>query len=256
MRRPSTRPRWWTQVRALGQPPPDRPIFVLATHRTGSTLLRAALDTLPGVSLAGEVLNQNNKPGIVEMSRGELLTYLDRSLRAERAPVVGAKVMLTHLRPGVLPPEALVEAYPDARYVVLFRRDLLAQWISTRRAAESGAWTDVGTGSAEPTGRLPRAKPARLRKFAARQRDRYAAALPALASADVELVAYEDLDADLPGTVARLQERFGLGGAPALDQVPLRRQRAGRPEELLDNWEELRPLVEAGELTLDLDRDR
>lgn len=252
MPRLSRHPRWLTRVRATGRPSPRQPLFLCSTHRTGSTLLRSALNTLDGVSLAGEVLNHNNKPGVADMDRAGLLAHLDECLRAERSPNPGAKVMLTHLRPDVLPADALVAAYPEARYLLLYRRDLLAQWLSMRRADESKQWTDLEGASTQASEARVHVKPARIRKYVERQRKRYEEFLAAVDGHDLLTLAYEDVDGDLAAAVARVQARFGLPGTFDAAGIPLKRQRVGEPIDLVDNWTDLEPLVAAGELELRL----
>lgn len=130
--------RWKTAIRRAEV---TDPVFVLTTARSGSNLARSLLNGLPGVTVANEVLHPRTYVGARGLrTSGATLAHLHRSLVALDGEVKGAKLFFSHLERTGISFADLRAAYPQARFIVLYRRNLWDQYLSTQRALRSGEW--------------------------------------------------------------------------------------------------------------------
>src|SRR4029079_9095197 len=119
-----------------------RPVFVLATARSGSNLLVDYLSRLPGVECGSEVLC-TRRPFVIsprQQNPRATLTHIARSLGSLRAPVRGCKLMLGQLVNCRLSLDLIDGAFPDARYIILYRQSLAEQFLSRESALLTGQW--------------------------------------------------------------------------------------------------------------------
>lgn len=120
-----------------------QPLFVLATARSGSTLLVDYLRSMAGIQTQGEVLHPQLPIGLrpEECSPKTARRHIQRSLQALRAPIRGCKLMLYHLEQCGLTVEDLQTTFPRAKYVIIYRESLVEQYLSDRAAVTTGQWT-------------------------------------------------------------------------------------------------------------------
>src|SRR4029079_10114285 len=154
-----------------------RPVFVLATARSGSNLLVDYLSRLPGVECRSEVLCTHRPFGISPRQQNPraALTHIARSLSSLRAPVRGCKLMLSQLVNCRLALESIDAAFPEARYIILYRRSLAEQFLSRESAVLTGHWLLFDGQQRLET--VVHVDPDELRRFAEEIRRRYAAIL-------------------------------------------------------------------------------
>jgi LPS sulfotransferase NodH len=124
---------------------PDRhyvPLFVLATGRSGSTLLIDYLRSLSGVNCYSEVLAQDARIGLrrEERTPEASLRHIRRSLQSLRTPIRCCKFMLYQLEECGLTMDDLRRAFPDAKYLIIYRESLVEQYLSRCSASVSGQW--------------------------------------------------------------------------------------------------------------------
>lgn len=127
--------------RGRGQALRARPFFVVTSERTGSNLLVDYLRSLPGVAMTGEALSPLLTIGIRTrlVSRRAVLRHLRKTLRDLDGDVVGAKLMFWHLHEiHRLSLDDLREAFPDVRFIILYRSSLAEQYVSHRIAEATG----------------------------------------------------------------------------------------------------------------------
>jgi LPS sulfotransferase NodH len=231
---------------------PDLSYTIWYAPRTGSNLLCDALKSTgvagtPDEHLAAhETFNLYAKYGVRDPAS------LHRAVRdaGGGAPVVGLKCqvyepyfgnVVSYLAgtPGSPVPEAerlavWHEAFPNCRHVVLTRRNKFRQAVSWYRATQSGEWF-------REAGRFARRRPIEDRYDA----EGIAYFLLAAVSADAAIgefvgaarepvltVVYEDLVADLPGTVGRVLAHLGIEGAAPVAEPILIRQH----DEVSEEW--------------------
>jgi LPS sulfotransferase NodH len=123
--------KWW-----LRKHEPYQPLFVIASFRSGSNLLLSYLAQQPGVSMLGEVLCHRLPIGPRRpcQTPANAVRQIRRSLQGERTPIRGCKLMLDQLKNCRLSLDHLNSAFPDAKYIVLYRQSLAEQFVSHRLA--------------------------------------------------------------------------------------------------------------------------
>lgn len=111
---------------------PYQALFVIATGRSGSNLLLSYLNEQPGVALRSELLHPRLYYGIwpFQATPSRALRHLWLSLQADRTPIRGCKLMLNQLENCRLSLDGLRGAFPDAKYIILYRENLGEQFVS------------------------------------------------------------------------------------------------------------------------------
>lgn len=230
------------------------PLFILCQPRTGSTLVFGLLNRTPGTSVASEVLHRRLAigPPPIPLRRASL-RHVDMVLRARRADVVGAKLHLEQLLHARLDAADLVERWPRARFLVLYRASLLEQYLSMVRAKQTGQW-QLRTGeTARGSGPIT-VDVEELRSYARVQRELYEWALAdAGVRAAASVLRYEDLADDPVPVLAAALEPLGID-LPGDVVPPTVRQATGSVGDRIANPDALD--LDDPELHLDLDRLR
>jgi len=129
--------RWWRQSQT-----PYRPLFVLATQRSGSNLLVDYLNRLIGVQCLEEILNRALPEGLPrwQATTRRAMAHIRLSLDTLAGTVRGCKLMLNQLEECKLDLERLNAAFPEARYIILYRESLAEQFLSLESAKASNQW--------------------------------------------------------------------------------------------------------------------
>ncbi len=154
-----------------------RPLFIIATARSGSNLLVDYVRQLPGVACRSEVLCTHRPFGISprQYNPSAALTHIRRSLLSLRAPIRGCKLMLNQLAACRLTMESIDSAFPEARYLVLYRQSLTEQFLSREAALLTGQWVLLDGDVRKQTG--VHVDPEKLRSFADETRQAYSTIL-------------------------------------------------------------------------------
>jgi LPS sulfotransferase NodH len=128
---------WW-----LKRHQPYQPVFVLATPRSGSNLVVDYLNRLPNVHCQWEVLCAAMPEGPSEehLPRHRALRHIRYSLQALGAPIRGCKFLLYQLAYCNVTPGDLDAAFPDSKYIVLYRQSLVEQYVSLQSAVATNQW--------------------------------------------------------------------------------------------------------------------
>lgn len=182
---------WWMKEHT-----PYQALFIIATPRSGSNLLVDYVRRLPGVQSHWEILNWGlfYSPGRRATSQAAL-RHIRYSLHTLDSPIRGCKLFLEHLANYRLTLDALDAAFPNSKYIVLYRQSLGEQYASHELAKLTSQWSLI-------PGQTPKQtpitiNPAKLREYCDRVRRAYHDTLstPWLAQRAV-LLSYEDLIAD------------------------------------------------------------
>jgi LPS sulfotransferase NodH len=125
--------KWWFRRHK-----PYQPLFVIATCRSGSNLLLSYLGQQPGVAMLGEVLCAlvpigPRRPCIPPAGA---VRHIRHCLQAERSPIRGCKLMLYQLANCQLTLNDINSAFPNAKYIIIYRQSLAEQFLS-QKAAET-----------------------------------------------------------------------------------------------------------------------
>jgi LPS sulfotransferase NodH len=184
--------RWWLYPHR-----PYKPIFVLATYRSGSNLLRDYLNCLPGVRCLPEVLCPTLPIGLsrYQQQPDRALQHIRYSLQALKQPIRGCKLMLDQLEGYGLTIEALDDAFPGAKYIVLYRESLADQFLSHKTAHATKQWV-LHAGQTAKHAQIV-VQPAELQHYCEGVRRAYQRALacPRLAGRSA-IISYEQLTAE------------------------------------------------------------
>jgi LPS sulfotransferase NodH len=220
-----------------------RPVFLLATARSGSNLLLDYLQHLSGVACHSELLCNHRRFGLSpsQMNSATALTHIQRSLHCLQNPVRGCKLMLNQLANCRLTIDAIDTAFPEARYLVLYRQSLAEQFLSRESALLTGQWV-LRDGEPRKQARV-RIDPAQLRTFAHETRQLYAAILKYAPLRDrTALLSYEELT-DHPA--ACLKDRICplLGVPSAAPHTMMQKQNIWPLEHRVVNYRDVASLL-------------
>ena len=118
------------------------PVFIITTRRTGSNLFLEHLNSIPQASFASEILNQSMYYGLRSrfISKKTVLRHIAYSINACKENVCGAKIVKMHLEHHRITLEDLREYFPRARFVILYRRSLVDQFLSFKIAETTDTW--------------------------------------------------------------------------------------------------------------------
>lgn len=120
-------------------------VFIIATRRSGSNLLTGYLNSIPGVTIGPEILNSSMYYGLRErfISKRAVLRHIRHSLNAYRKRICGAKLLAVQMEHYGITMEDLKRHFPNARFIVLYRKSLLDQFISLKIAERTDCWQQL-----------------------------------------------------------------------------------------------------------------
>lgn len=204
---------------------PNRPYLLCFVNRSGSNLLAWALRSTG--RLGKPKREPFSHPEIVERARrwkaATLAEYTAAVLRRGSSAngVFGVKVSADQLlwlaRERIIP-----DVIKDPAYVYVTRRDLLGQAISLTIARQTGRWSTKLQGHGEPEyDPLAIAEAAQWIVESQAQFEYFFA----IHGIEPLRVSYEDLDADLEGTVTLVAQHLGVEGRMSVDRNASPRQR-------------------------------
>lgn len=118
------------------------PIFIITARRTGSNLLLEYLNSVHDVSFAPEVLNKNMFYGLRGqfISKHAALRHIAYSIGYCKKNICGAKLVKVQLQHHGITLEDLKSYFPKARFIILYRRSLLDQFVSLEIAKKTNTW--------------------------------------------------------------------------------------------------------------------
>lgn len=125
---------------------PNDPVFVVAPMpRSGSTLLVSYLNSLPGVTVAGEPLNHQSSIGIRRtlITKKRVIRHIAGTIGHLDGTVRGAKLLGPQLDERSISLGDLRLRFPESRLVVSYRQSIFEQYVSLRVAQETRQWTTV-----------------------------------------------------------------------------------------------------------------
>jgi LPS sulfotransferase NodH len=231
------------------------PLFVLATARAGSHHLTGLLRGLPGVSVRGEILNPKSIPRWLRpavrnqsmrfTSRPRALAHVARVLAAMPGPVCVVRLLPSHLVRAGIGVEDLHQAFPDALFLVLYRRSLAAQYVSWRISRATGRWASWGENRFEPFAGKIAFDADEFRRYCESTRADYARflAAPGVAKRGI-VVCHEDLVADPSGVLAaRVLPRLGIPAAAVAS--PWRKMNTRPLSDVIENYASAHALLES-----------
>ncbi len=230
----------------------DNPLFVICETRTGSTLLCDYLDSHPMICSEFEILNQGEIPDLrFARSPGDIHFYLDALWKAMPAHYRCGKIHFAHFADFGIGPGDLIQWFPRARFLVLYRASLLDQYVSLKLAQVTGRW--IATSPVDETRRSIYIDLDALSEFAETTSRRYSELVhhPALRGRHA-IISYESLVADAPGVFGRTIWPF-LGIPPVKVVTRLYKQNRFPLEACVSNLKEVRSAVHCGHILASLE---
>jgi len=235
---------------SLKKKAPKRVYFILCEHRTGSNLLISYLNSVPGVSSGYEILSRYQTFGLRRwwISRKMIFRHIRHSLNYRCQEVRGAKIFFVHLQELGLSLDDLLKEFPEARWFVLYRKNILAQYLSYKIANGSQRWTRHK--NSPPAGNVHiKFDPCEAVKYRDRMKSCYRAAgeNPLLRERSL-WISYEDLVKDP-------QAFFDEKVFPFLKLLRHRihtnlvKQNLKSPSEVICNYDEVREMIEQTDFT-------
>ena len=184
--------KWWLRPHVAFQP-----YFVIATTRSGSNLLLSYLKQQPEVSALSEVLCPKLAIGPSEhcLPPAKAIKHLRYSLQGARGAARGAKLMMHQMANCQLTMDGLYEAFPQAKFIILYRQSMGEQFVSQETSMATGQFL-VYAGEHRREARV-RIDAAKLRSYCEGMRNGYREAIsrPWLRGRAV-LLSYEELTAE------------------------------------------------------------
>ena len=121
---------------------PKKTVFILCYPRTGSNLLISNLNSVPGVFVGGEILSRRHRFGRFNkfISKETVLNHVRYFANYHGQKLSGNKIFFFHLKTHGLSLKEVGEAFPDACWIVLYRKNILDQYISYKIAHKTGRW--------------------------------------------------------------------------------------------------------------------
>jgi LPS sulfotransferase NodH len=229
---------WWLRPHT-----PYQAVFILATCRSGSNLLLDYLCKLPGVAGHSEVLCPllSIGPTRRRLPPQQAIRHIRLSLQTQPAPIRGCKLMLHQLANCRVTLADLDRAFPDVKYLVLYRESLAEQFVSQKLAEATQQWLLL-PGEQQQQARVV-IEPAALRSYCEGIRATYRDVLthPGLFERSA-ILSYEALASD-PGACLR-QPICPLLGLPANElQTQLRKQNTRGLRESVANYSQIAALL-------------
>lgn len=223
-------------------------VFVLAEPRVGSNLLLDYMRSIPEFSVTEEILNPWSPIGIPRrlVTRSGVFRHMVHSMHRPGTTSV-SKLMLHHLRWRGIGPEDLLAGFPEARFVINYRENLVEQYVSTRLLQRSGI-DRLRRGAAAPRSeRRIVIEAEALQRFCRSMRKRFrqwAEGLP-----EALTISYEEL-------AAAPQALFEQRVCPYLNvpihsvETSLVKQNRRPLHEIIDNWADVAPFAQSDEAFL------
>ena len=216
---------------------------MIATRRTGSNLLLGYLNSIPNTSFAQEILNKHMSYGVRDrwVSKAAVLRHIAYSINHCEHRICGAKLLRFQLEAHRITLQDLKTFFPRARFIILYRRSILGQFVSLKTAELTGQWLWT------EDYKLPSSIHIETRAF-----EEYCGIIKAFYGNVFEhdwirhcsvTLSYEDLAAD-PQKVFD-ETLFPFLNLPSSKvSCRLRKQNTKEPREIIANYHEIEPLVE------------
>jgi hypothetical protein len=163
--------------------------------------------------------------------------------------IVAAKLMIHHLKWRKLTPLELVARYPNARFIVLYRQNLVRQYVSQQLLVLTGQ-ERLRESTKKSENRLE-INPAALRSFCSRTKHKYTEFLnsAAIGSERLSVFSYEELAENAQGVFD--SKVFPLLQQPSTTiHSSMLRQHTEKMSDLVINFECIRDFAESSEAKL------
>lgn len=229
------------------------PLFVFSTPRTGSGLLLSYLASNNQMDNYGELFNEYRSDSYINMDNKKahfLIKYYSSFYRKKGM----IKVHLEHLKNKKIDIKTLLTPYKKSKIIILYRKNILAQYVSFQMAILTGQWQIPKNNSKEYKAASKNTIFVNLEDFMVFRDEKialYKNCLSAMSNRPILVLSYEEL-ADSP------EETFSKKIVPFLDihnfniQATIKKQNKQLLSESIENYAEIHTLLDEKYFTIDL----
>ena len=224
----------WLSVEHDSVPPGVIPFVVVATERSGSSLLMDLLSTSwTAIRSDGEIANSHVRRG---RTVDQLLAATYFSDTGHRC--IGSKIIRRQVTDDEL---KTVLAVPGIRVIVLQRGNIVRQYVSLRIARKDKIWRQpVGYPRSDVMVRAVEITSDQLLAYEGRQKQVYESLRGFLAGMSFLNTTYEELMESRDLTIERVGEFLGVGKPDHFTSPRLRHQNPEPLSQLISNFDRLR----------------
>jgi len=232
---------------------PKAQLLVFAEPRSGSNLLLDYISTHEQISVREEILNPWAPIGIPKwiFGRGPALRHIRQSL-AEPTYAAACKLMLHHLRYFKIALDDIATCFPEARFVIIYRQDLLQQFVSMQKLKATGV--HKMRPDKDPSSQIEQVdvNPEQLSRYCRRMKEQYGELLAHEGIMNrAILFSYEELSAKPQEICSAVFTHMGCTPVTVVSQL-MKQER--RPiHEVIGNYKEITDFVESGETRMAFD---
>ena len=222
------------------------PIFVLSGGRDGSNLLVSYLNSISGVCVHGEILSELHAYGIRKrfISKRAVIRHIRHWINVGSGPFGGAKIFFRDLKLRRLTLTELCRQFPTAKWLVLYRKNILDQYLSYLVASKTKVWIKT---TPENVINLPkiRLKPQEMLMVCDRVRENYGHAylhFKTLGPKRSLWISYEELVEDPQGLFdGKIFDFLDLESQEV--RTNLLRQNSRSYDQIISNYEEVKEFI-------------
>jgi LPS sulfotransferase NodH len=236
------------------KPPILNPLFIICQVRTGSTLLGDYLNSHPMVTCEFEILNQGEIPHLKNVRfEQDVRFYLETLFKAFQGKIRCGKIHFSHFDHFGISIDHLLQWFPQARFIILYRGSLLDQFVSLKLAEVTGRW--IAKSPEDETNQEISIDIAELLAFVQATKNHYKKLADNLSLRGRHLtISYEELASD-PGRTFETKIWPFLDIPPFPLKTALRKQNRRSARESVSNFNDIESLLSSGVLDQRLDPD-
>lgn len=137
-------------LKSFAKPKSQRiPLILLCTFRSGSNLLISHLKCLPEIHCIGtdsEVLRSNEFANYYTMKKSNsstaaALNHIRRVVNASPSHYASIKLVFSQLNNYRITPKHLLDHFPNAKFIILYRRSLINQYVSQLKVNQKNCFS-------------------------------------------------------------------------------------------------------------------
>lgn len=189
-----------------------RNFVLLCAARSGTTMLVDYLNCHPQVRCRGEILGEGHQGygSPFSMDRTRLALHVQSLFVKRPGILVGAKILTYHLDELPVKSGDLAQLLDRPKVVVLYRAQILEQFVSLKLAERDGLWHSRRPAKNQPI----RLDPATFLAYAARERRMWRESLAGFGDCQLHYVTYDDLTTQAEQTMQGVFQFLGLEACP------------------------------------------
>jgi hypothetical protein len=234
----------------------NKKILLLSEGRTGSTLLLEMLSKFPKSKMHLEPLAHASVLSRIswhDPSPNKALNYLKTILTNPLFNIVGSKIHIGNLKHHYIGYRRLQNTFPDAYWIILYRKSLLDQYISSIKGLASNQWHRTNTQAASTGYAKVYIKPDELASFCDLIKSYYRELLDSpIKSSNTIIIDYESLTNNVNGVRSKLKNFLSVSTLMPYS-TQYKKMSVLPANKIITNYNEIKPLIDSGITSLSLE---